>query len=104
MCAAVKPLNVIEQTFVADFVILQWELSVYRRIKTSLIRSSAYGALEGFLRSELGYDLYREEFEESLAEILQEKLRNRDFAENLAHECALNEPDAVKRVNAVLNL
>jgi len=71
VCAAVKPADVIDDIFVADLVALEWEVLRWRRWKSSLIQVSALKALKGFLEKQLGYDLYREQFEDDLAEFLR---------------------------------
>jgi hypothetical protein len=79
----------------------EWEVLRYRRFKWSLIRECGLELLLCFLAKRLDYDLYSEYF----AEILQDNLPQ-DQAENahtLAHECARNEPDAVDKVNEVLD-
>jgi hypothetical protein len=58
-----------------------------------------------FLVRELHYDLYAEAFEENLAEILQHNLAKdlaEDEAQELAHRWERSEPDAEKKVNALL--
>jgi hypothetical protein len=72
--AAVKPVDVIDEIFVADLVALEWELLRWRRLKSSLIQARALKALEGFLSERLHYHLYRKYFENDLAEILQDNL------------------------------
>jgi hypothetical protein len=87
-------------------VCLQWEILRLRRLKTSLIRAIGSKALEKFLSRVLDYDLYRADFEETLAETLQENLAEdqpEDFAQELARQCARNEPDAVEKVNKLLD-
>ena len=49
VCAAVKPVDVIDEMFVADVVALEWEVLRWRRLKLSLIRARGLKALEGFL-------------------------------------------------------
>ena len=39
MCAAVKPVDIIDEMFVADLVFLQWEVMRWRRLKFSLLTS-----------------------------------------------------------------
>src|SRR6266566_2742135 len=106
ICAAVKPIDVIDEMFVYDLVCLQWEILRLRRLKTNLIRASGSEALLEFLSQELDYHQYRENFEENLTEILQENFasdQTEDFAQNLAHQCAQNETDAVEKVNKLLD-
>src|ERR1700730_14046545 len=83
--AAVKPVDIIYEMFIADVVSLEWEVLRRRRLKTSLVRA------HGLTR---------------LAEILQENLpedQAEDSAQTLARECAQNEPDAVDKVNKILD-
>ena len=105
VCAAVRPVDVIDEMFMADVVASEWEVLRWRRLKLSLIRARALKALQGFLRDKLDYDLYRQHFVDELTTILQGNLAEgqaEDFAQTLAHQCARNEPDAVDKVNQVL--
>ena len=106
VCAALKPADVIEEMLVADLVGLEWELLRWRRFKSSLIQARGLNALERFLQKQLDYHLYREHFEDDLAEILQDNLKGdqaQDVARTLAHDCAWNKPDAVDKVDAILD-
>ncbi len=106
ICAAVKPTDVIDEMFVNDVVCLQWEILRLRRLKTSLMRAAGSEALKEFLSRVLEYKLYAGDFEEALAETLLENLpedQTEDFARDLAHRCALNESDAVEKVNRLLD-
>jgi hypothetical protein len=105
ICAAVRPVDVIDEIFVADLVALEWDLLRWRRLKSSLIRTRALKALNGFLREQLEYYLYRERFEDDLTKILQDNLKGdqtQDVARTLAHDCAWNKPHAVAKVNEIL--
>jgi hypothetical protein len=66
---AINPVDIIDEMFIADVVSLEWEVLRWRRLKSSLMRTSGLGALEPFLR-----DHYQKHFEEDLAEILQDNL------------------------------
>jgi hypothetical protein len=102
--AAVKPVDIIDEIFIADFASLEWEALRLRRLKWSLIRGHALKALEDFLGENFGYDLYSQEFADDLAEILQENLpedRAKD-AQTLAQECAQNKEDAIAKVEKIL--
>jgi hypothetical protein len=106
VCAALKPADVIEEMLVADLVGLEWELLRWRRFKSSLIQARGLKALERFLEKQLDYHFYREHFEDDLAEILQDNLKGdqaQDVARTLAHDCAWNKPDAVDKVDAILD-
>ncbi len=105
ICAAVKPIDIIDEMFVADVIASEWEVLRWRRLKSSLIRAWGLDALEIFLRKKLDYDVYSEYFADDLAKTLHDKLSENqaeDFAQTLAHECARNEPDAVGKVNEIL--
>jgi hypothetical protein len=105
MCAAVKPVDIIDEIFVADVVFLEWEIVRLRRLKFSLLQASVHKELESFLNEQLDYEAYAEAFAEALAEILREVLPN-DLAEEevkmLAHQYARSQPDAVKKVTVLL--
>jgi len=105
VCAAVKPVDVIDEMLMADVVALEWEVLRWRRLKLSLIGEHALMALEGFVRENLDYDLYRKHFVDELTTVLQDNRAEdqmEDFAQTLARECARNEPDAVGKVNEFL--
>ena len=100
ICAAVKPVDIIDEMFVNDLVVLQWEVLRWRRLKSALIRARVLEALEEFLCPVLDYELYAEDLAETLRKNLEED-QTRNFAK-LAQRCARNEPDAVDKVNALL--
>ena len=104
ICAAVKPVDIIDEMFIADVVSLEWEVLRLRRLKWSLIRARGLEALEDFLGENLDYDLYSEHFADDLAEILQDNLPEdqANYAQTLARECAQNEADAVDKVKKIL--
>ena len=106
ICAAVEPVDIIDEMFVADVVFLEWEVLRWRRLKSSLIRARGLEALESFLDEQLDsdFDLYSEHFADYLAETLQDNLPEdqADSAQALAHACARNEPDADAKVNKML--
>jgi hypothetical protein len=108
MCAAVKPVNVVEEMLIADVVFLEWEILRWRRLKLSLLRTSGHEALEHFLRRtfDRNYRLYTEAFEENLAGTLQSHFAQNlaeDEAQELAHRYVRSEPDATKKVSALLD-
>jgi hypothetical protein len=104
MCAAVKPVDIIDELFVADVVALEWDIMRWRRLKLSLLQASVHDELEGFLNERLNYEAYAEAFEEVLAEILAEIIAESpqknlaEEAKELGHQYARSQPDAVKRV------
>jgi hypothetical protein len=104
ICAAVKPVDIIDEMFIADVVSLEWEVLRWRRWKSSLIRARGLEALKEFLAEQLDYDSYSEQFADDLAEILQDLFPKdqADSAQTLAQQCARNEPAAVDRVNKIL--
>jgi hypothetical protein len=108
VCAAVRPVDVIDEMLMADVVALEWEVLRWRRLKLSLIRAHGLKALEDFLREKLDYDQYRKRFTDELTTILQDNPAKdaedqaEDYAQTLAHQCARNESDAVDKVNEIL--
>jgi hypothetical protein len=102
--AAINPVDIIDEMFIADVVSLEWEVLRWRRLKSSLMRTHTLNALEQFLSTNLDYDQYWKFFEEDLAEILRGNLKDQseDDAQTLAHKCAQNEPDADDKVNQIL--
>jgi hypothetical protein len=104
--AAVKPVDIIEEMFIADVVALEWEVLRWRRLKLALIRARGLEALKSFLARNLDFDLYRDDFVHELTKLLQDNLpegQEKDFARTLAHQCAENEPKAVDEVEEFLN-
>jgi hypothetical protein len=104
ICAAVKPVDVIDEMYTADVVSLEWEVLRLHRLKWSLIRARGLAALEEFLRDKLDYDLYSEDFADDLAEILRDNLPEdqAEDAQTLARECAQNRGDAIDKVEKIL--
>ena len=104
VCAAAKPVNIIDEMNIDDAVYWAWEFSRYRRLKSNLIRKLGLEFLQGFLRKKLDYDLYSEYFADDLAEILQDHLpeNQAEDAQTLAYEYARNEADAVDKVKKIL--
>jgi hypothetical protein len=102
--AAVRPVDIVEEMFIADVVALEWEVLRWRRLKLGLIRARVLEALEAFLQKNLDYDLYRDDVVEVLTEVLQDNLpqAQQKDTQMLAYQCAQNEPDAVDRVTRIL--
>ena len=106
ICAAVNPRDIIDEMFVNDSVDLQWEVMRWHRLKTELMNARVLKALEDFLRSTLDYELYEEDAAEFLTETLlknRKKDQTEEFIRQLAQRCAQSEPDAVDKVNALLD-
>jgi hypothetical protein len=104
--AAINPVDIIDEMFIADVVSLEWEVLRWRRLKSSLMRTCGLEALEQFLNEHLDYyDHYQTHFEQDLAEILQDNLaegQTKVDAQALAHKCARDEPAADDKVNQIL--
>jgi hypothetical protein len=104
--AAINPVDIIDEMFIADVVSLEWEVLRWRRLKSSLMRTRELKALEQFLNKHLDYyDHYQKHFEQDLVEILQDNLAEGQTevdAQALAHKCARDEPDADDKVNQIL--
>ena len=107
MCAAVKPVDVIDEMLIADIVALEWEVLRWRRLKRTLMRKRGLKALKRFLVEQLesNYDLHREHFQGYLTEILEENLppEQVDSAEMLAAECTPDTDEANDKLNEVLS-
>jgi hypothetical protein len=107
MCAAVKPVDVIDEMLIADVVALEWEVLRWRRLKRTLMRERGLKALKRFLIEQLesNYDLHREHFQSYLTEILKDNLppEQADSAEMLAAECTPNTDEANDKLNEVLS-
>ena len=101
--AAVKPVDILVDIFIADLVSSEWERLRWNRLKSTLIRTHGLEALEEFLRDKLCYDAYSEHFADDLAEILRSNLpeEHSEDAQTLAWGCAENESDAVGKVNEI---
>jgi hypothetical protein len=52
---AIKPVDIIEEMFIADVVSLEWEVLRWRRLKSSLMRTRGLEALKQFLCQHLDY-------------------------------------------------
>jgi hypothetical protein len=48
ICAAVKPVDVIDEMLIADIAALAWEVLRWRRLKSSLMQEAGFKALESF--------------------------------------------------------
>jgi hypothetical protein len=102
--AVVKPIDIIDEMFIADVMSLEWEVLRWRRLERSLLQARALKRLEDFLAKQLDCDLYREHFEADLAEVLQEKF-SKDRSEDawkLARESARGNPDVDYKINQLL--
>ena len=99
VCAAVKPVDMIDEMLMVDVVSLEWEVLRWRRLKLSLLRGLRLHALEYFLGEHLAY--YSSELAEILRRILPEQ--QADTAEDLANKCFSEEPEAVDRVSKILD-
>ncbi len=105
VCAAVKPVDVIDEMFMADVVALEWEVLRWRRLSLSLIQARVLHALEGFVGENLDYDQCRKYYVDELTTVLHDNRaddQTEDFAQTLARAYARNEPGAVDEVNEFL--
>jgi hypothetical protein len=91
--AAINPVDIIDDMFIADVVASEWEVLRWCRFKTSLIRTAGLRALEAFLSDQ--YHLSEDGFTHSLTKILQENVPEDQSR-------AQNEPEAVDKVNQIL--
>ena len=109
MCAAVKPVDVIDEMLIADVVALECEVRRWRRSNTTLMQELVLEGLERFLIAQLesNYALHEEHFniKSYLTEILKDNLppEQVDSAEMLAAECAPNTKEAHDKLVQVLS-
>ena len=106
MCAAVTPVDVLEEMFVADIVFLQWQILRYHRLETSLISAIGNKNLKTLLPDLLPFHLFREEMEQPLAEALHEKLskhKGEYDPQELARRCLQEDPEADAKVFELLS-
>jgi hypothetical protein len=99
--AAVNPVNIIDEIYIADMIILQWEILRYHRLKSKLIGALGLSYLKSFLIEEVDYD---DELAEDVAELLVEGLPQdeRDSAATLAQKYIDQDEQAVQRVKQIL--
>jgi len=104
LCAAVKPVDIIEEMFVVDLLDLQWEVMRLRRVKSSLLKASGEKALQAFLPEVLDFELCKKSYEARLTEVLRPLSKGQPdgFVENLAHDYIENDPASVQKVDKVL--
>jgi hypothetical protein len=104
--AAIKPADAIEEMLLVDAVCLEWEVLLWRRYKSSVLKNLRITAVENFLNGRLGYHLYRKDFEKELGEVLRKHLEKGQTIEDalkLARDCANKSPEAVLAVVEILN-
>jgi hypothetical protein len=102
--AAVNPVDIIDDMFIADVVSLEWDVLRWRRLKWALMREAGFEQMKLFLIAELesNYDLHEEHFKTYLATILQINFP-RNQADSLAAECAPNTVEANNKLAEVLS-
>jgi hypothetical protein len=103
--AAVKPVDVIDEMFIADAVSLEWEVLRWRRLKFTMIRKRVIKALKDVLTDKLPPHLFEDYFAEDLTDVLQEHLPKDEAekAQPLAHAFIRDEPSAMDKVNEVFD-
>jgi hypothetical protein len=101
---AVKPVDAIEEIFVADMAALKLLVRQWRRWNSALLRECQCAALKEFLYNQLHYDHYEEDFLDALASTLKNTLSEdqADTAKQLAHAYVQNESDAIDKVNKIV--
>jgi len=106
ICAAVKPVDIIDEMFIADIAALEWEVLRWRRLKWTLMQETGLKALELFLVEQLesNYALHEEHFKSYLTTILQNNLPTEQAgsAGTLAAECAPDNAEANEKLDEVL--
>jgi hypothetical protein len=106
ICAAVKPVDIIDEIFIGDVAALEWEVLKWRRLKWTLMQEDVLKALKDFLVQQLesNYALHKKHFKRYLAELLRNNLptEQADSAGTLAAECAPHTDEANEKLDEVL--
>jgi hypothetical protein len=71
ICAAAKPVDVIDEMFIDDIVSLEWEVLRWRRLKSTLMQEAGFKALQSFLAGQLDDHLYSERVGKLFSTIFQ---------------------------------
>jgi hypothetical protein len=103
--ADVKPVDTIEKILVGDFVHVLWDLWRWRRLLSSFMKVKGRAELQNFIASALEYDDVVKEYEDALAETLQDLVpedQQQEDARTLAHKFALNDAGADEKVKEYL--
>jgi hypothetical protein len=98
--AAVKPMDMIDDMYIADIAALEWEVLRWRRLKGALMQGLAREALESAMSGTLDYS---HRFEDDLTKILQNLPNHPDNLADLAQACARDEPDALDKIKKLLD-
>lgn len=109
---AVKPVDILDEMYVADAVELEWEVLRWRRFEFALIRARRLKALKSFLAKNLEYHLCQRYFTDNLREVLEgnsgelpayfREGDENDSAQTLVDGYVQNESSAVLKVNHIL--
>jgi hypothetical protein len=94
----VKPVDIIEEIFVADLVSLEWEVLRWRRLKSSLIQARGRGVLQNFLEPIRKDWIQDEAFPASRLDMIREDQATKELVQAYARR----EPDAVTLVHELL--
>jgi hypothetical protein len=98
ICSAVKPVDIIEEIFVADLVSLEWEVLRWRRLKSSLIQARGRRVLQNFLESIRKDWIQDEPFPASRLDMIREDQATKELVQAYARR----EPHAVTLVHRLL--
>jgi hypothetical protein len=98
--AALNPVDIIDEIYIADAVILEWDVLRYHRLKLRLISAAALSALEHFLVERVHYF---ECFAQNLADRLEEGLPEdeKESAETLAKKYTDGDLETIKKVTLI---
>jgi hypothetical protein len=100
ICAAVKPIDIVDEIFIADIVSLELEVLRWRRSKWSLIRAHGLSELEYFLAGKLDQDLYFANYVDHVVRFLEDNLPEDevDSAQTLADKFVEGDKDVFDKV------
>jgi hypothetical protein len=107
LCAAVQPVDVIDEMLIADAASQELEVLRGRRFKLIRIQMCGRSGLRAFLHEKLDHRLYVQQFVDEVTEVLHRRLAEEDaedLSQTVAHECARNELDLTKLSNLLVGL
>jgi hypothetical protein len=104
LCAAVKPVDIIDEILTGDMAQLEWEVLRWRRLKVALMGALQTKTLKFVLDKRLECNPHSKYFVDYLSEILQDNLEEEsaNAAKVLAAKYVEGKRDAVDKVNEVL--
>jgi hypothetical protein len=95
--AAVKPIDIIDEMYIADVTSLQWEVVRGLRFKSVLLKTWGLDGLRDFLAEKLELQQCADQLTKALYQNLPEA-KAEELAQTVANACAGNKSDAVDKI------